>query len=78
MFRKGDVVAAKRDVKDHSTATFFLAPKTVALEGMVGVVVEAPGMFDFLDRRYTVRFDGGRTVRMSERDLEKAKVPALR
>jgi hypothetical protein len=77
MFHKGDVVAAKRDVKDHSSATFFSPAKTVVLEGMVGVVVDTPGLFDLLDRRYAVRFDGGRTVRMSERDLEKSKVPAL-
>lgn len=76
MFHKGDVVVAQRDIKDASTATFFSPAKTVALEGMVGVVIKTPGMLDFFGR-YTVRFDGGREVQMSERDIAKQKVPAL-
>jgi len=76
MFHKGDVVVAKRDVRDQSTATFFSPAKTVVLEGMVGVVIETPGFFDFMGR-YTVRFDGGREVKMGERDLQKHKVHAL-
>ena len=74
MFRNGTVVTVTRDVKDYSG----WMPKTVALEGMTGVVIKEPGFFDVLSGKHVVRFDGGRVVTVPQADLRKAEVPALR